>query len=216
MTEFILNVSSRLHIINTLLEDKKNYELFTIDDALLLASFFRDYSKTNRLIEEAELLAKNDIALLCTISTSILEESNIFMSLDLSMFNDINFDKLFEDYIKPFMNRYDLKLKEAALQVKDYNEKNNRYDMASELRDGKDVFFKIKNDFEISEKKYKDIQAEVKQLYKDLKNEENKYLCIYKFQFVFFRILIDRLKHISETILVDIHNIQKEESQYDN
>lgn len=210
MNEFILNLSSRLHAINSLLEDKKSYDLFTIDETLLLASFFRDYSKTNRLIEETELLAKKDIALLSTISSSILEESNKFLSFDLSMFNDINFDTLFEDYIRPFKIRYELKLKEAALQVKDYNEKNNRFDMASELRDGKEVFLKIKNDFEISEKKYKGIQAEVKLLYKDLKNEENKYICIYKFQFGFFRILIDRIKHISESILIDINNVQKE------
>lgn len=210
MNELILNMSSRLFDINTLLENKKDYDLFTIDETLLLASFFEDYSNTNRLIEEAEILAKKDITLLFTISSSILEESNKFLSFNISNLYGVNFEKLFEDYIGPFKIRYELKLKEAALQVKDYNEKNNRFDMASIERDGVEGYSRIKSEFELSEIKYKTIQADVKQLYYDLKNEEKKYFCVYTFPPVFFEILMERINHISKSILIDINKIQKE------
>ena len=204
----ILNLPSRLNAVNTLLESKIESSSFGFNDALIISLFFNDFNNTNQLIDEIDLLLENNIELLFVSMKSILHETNRFALLDIKFLYDVSFIQIFEEYIKPFHDRYSFKLKESRNLRIDYNEKNNRYDTASEYWDGVEKFNRTKKEFEIAENKYKAIQAEIKSLYNELKQEERKYCHIYGFKPKYLEVLVLRLREIAQTIINEINVIK--------
>ena len=81
MSGTLSNISQRLHEVNMLLSTCEQGSL-SFGQALLLSLFYRDFSETNTVVEEAESLAEKDADQLLKFSSSLFSESGTYLSLD--------------------------------------------------------------------------------------------------------------------------------------
>lgn len=70
MSGTLSNISQRLHEVNMLLSTCEQ-GAFSFAQALLLSLFYRDFSETNTVVEEAESLAEKDADQLLKFSSSL-------------------------------------------------------------------------------------------------------------------------------------------------
>ena len=100
-TSFIYDISSRLQSVNSILRSCDNGAL-SFDDAMTLAAFYRDYSDTNSLIESAENEVTEDADRLLKNTVSLVSEIEKFSAVGVAGIQSVDFEQLFEDYLKPF------------------------------------------------------------------------------------------------------------------
>ena len=121
------NISQRLHEVNMLLSTCEQ-GAFSFAQALLLSLFYRDFCDTNTVVEEAESLAEKDAEQLLKFSSALFSESETYLSLDKTSLQVVNFEALFEEYLKPFELRYE-EAKAASTELwRKYSALNNRLD----------------------------------------------------------------------------------------
>ncbi len=106
MSVMLSNITRRLSEINTLLTACKQ-EDFSFGQVLLLSLFYRDFSDTNSLVGEATELAKEYPKDLLQLSSSLISESDKYLSLDKSVLQVVDFKAIFEEHLKPFEYRYE-------------------------------------------------------------------------------------------------------------
>lgn len=124
----IQQITQRLSEVNKLVATC-NQDGFSFGPALSLSLFYRDFNDTNNLIEEAESLARENPAQLLECSFSLLSETDGCLSSDRSGLYAADFERIFEEHIKPFELRYE-KVKSAATRLwRDYSAKSNRLDL---------------------------------------------------------------------------------------
>ena len=127
MSGTLSNISQRLHEVNMLLSTCEQDSL-SFGQALLLSLFYRDFSETNTVVEEAESLAEKDADQLLKFSSSLFSESGTYLSLDRKPLQAVDFETLFEEYLKPFELRYE-EAKAAATELwRKYSALSNRLD----------------------------------------------------------------------------------------
>lgn len=97
---YIQEMTSRLHDVNRLLSRIKSPEDITFGDAELLVLFYQDYSRTNRIIREAELIARRDLDELQESVEALLEETGAFKSEDLSVLESCDYKAIADGHIK--------------------------------------------------------------------------------------------------------------------
>ena len=123
----IQQIIQRLSEINIFLSTCRQNPL-SFTQALLLSLFYRDFSDTNIVIEEAESLAEKDAKQLLKFSSSLFSESETYLSLDRTPLQAVDFEALFEEHLKPFELRYE-EAKAAATELwRKYSALNNRLD----------------------------------------------------------------------------------------
>ena len=127
MSGTLSNISQRLHEVNMLLSTCEQ-GAFSFAQALLLSLFYRDFCDTNTVVEEAETLAEKDAEQLLKFSSALFSESETYLSLDKTSLQSVNFEALFEEYLKPFELRYE-EAKAASTELwRKYSALNNRLD----------------------------------------------------------------------------------------
>ena len=97
MSGTLSNISPRLHEMNVFLSTYGQGSL-SFGQALLLSLFYRDFSDTNIVVEEAESLAEKDTEQLLKFSSALFSESETYLSLDKTSLQAVNFEALFEEY----------------------------------------------------------------------------------------------------------------------
>lgn len=98
MSGTLSNISQRLHEVNIFLSTCEQGSL-SFGQALLLSLFYRDFSETNTVVEEAESLAEKDADQLLRFSSSLFSESGTYLSLDRKPLQAVDFETLFEEYL---------------------------------------------------------------------------------------------------------------------
>ena len=127
MKDILSNSPQRLSEVNTLVATC-NQDGFSFGRALSLSQFYRDFNDTNSLVKEAENLARENPARLLECSISLLSETDGYLSSDRSGLYAADFERIFEEHIKPFELRHE-EAKSAATQLwRDYSVKSNRLD----------------------------------------------------------------------------------------
>ena len=125
MSGTLSNMSQRLHEVNMLRSTCEQGSL-SFGQALLLSLFYRDFSETNTVVEEAKSLAEKDADQLLKFSSSLFSESGTYLSLDRKPLQAVDFETLFEEYLKPFELRYE-EAKAAATELwRKYSALSNR------------------------------------------------------------------------------------------
>ena len=115
MSGTLSNISPRLHEVNVFLSTYGKGSL-SFGQALLSSLFYRDFRETNTVVEEAESLAEKDADQLLKFSSSLFSESGTYLSLDRKPLQAVDFETLFEEYLKPFELRYE-EAKAAATEL---------------------------------------------------------------------------------------------------
>ena len=81
MTTMIMQqMIQQLHEVNMLLSNCRQ-GVFSFEQALSLSLFYRDFSDTNMIVEEAESLAEKDAEQLLKLSSALFSESEIYRPL---------------------------------------------------------------------------------------------------------------------------------------
>ena len=128
MKDILSNSPQRLSEVNTLVATC-NQDGFSFGRALSLSQFYRDFNDTNSLVKEAENLARENPARLLECSISLLSETDGYLSSDRSGLYAADFERIFEEHIKPFELRHE-EAKSAATQLwRDYSAKSNCLDL---------------------------------------------------------------------------------------
>ena len=81
MEVMLSDIAQRLSEINTLLTTCKQ-EDFSFEKALPLSLFYRDFSDTNSLVSKVTELAKENPGELLQLLSSLISESDKYLSLD--------------------------------------------------------------------------------------------------------------------------------------
>lgn len=123
----IRQITQRLSEINTLLTDCKQ-EDFSFEKALPLSLFYRDFSDTNSLVGEVTGLAMENPGELLQLSSSLISESDKYLSLDKSVLQVVDFKAIFEEHLKPFEHRYEEAKATATKLWQAYSAISNRLD----------------------------------------------------------------------------------------
>lgn len=123
----IQQITQRLSEINMILSTCKQ-DNFSFGQALSLALFYRDYSDTNTLVSEATGLAKENPDGLSELSSSLVSETDKYLSLDKSGLQEVDFKAIFEGHLKPFETRYKESMEKATELWRKYSAMSNRLD----------------------------------------------------------------------------------------
>ncbi len=123
----IRQITQRLHEVNTLLATY-GQGVLSFEQALPPSLFYQDFNDTNLLVKEAACLVKENPGQLLDFSSSLLSETNKYLSLDRTPLQTVNFEALFEEYLSPFEHRYE-EAKTAATELwREYSAMSNRLD----------------------------------------------------------------------------------------
>ena len=85
-----------------LLTDKVSFE-----QVLPPSLFYQDFNDTNLLVKEAACLVKENPGQLLDFSSSLLSETNKYLSLDRTSLQVADFETLFREHLKPLELRYE-------------------------------------------------------------------------------------------------------------
>ena len=102
----IQQITQRLSEVNTLVATC-NQDGFSFGPALSLSLFYRDFNDTNSLVKEAGNLARENPARLLECSISLLSETDGYLSADRSGLYAADFERIFEEHLKPFELRHE-------------------------------------------------------------------------------------------------------------
>lgn len=101
MNDILSNSSQRLHEVNTLLAACKQGSL-SFEQALRLSLSYRDFNGINNLVRKVGNMAQENPTQLLDFSISPLSEADKYLPLDKSDPYAANFERIFEEYLKPF------------------------------------------------------------------------------------------------------------------
>ncbi len=205
MSGTLSNISQRLHEVNMLLSTCEQGSL-SFGQALLLSLFYRDFSETNTVVEEAESLAEKDADQLLKFSSSLFSESGTYLSLDRKPLQAVDFETLFEEYLKPFELRYE-EAKAAATELwRKYSALSNRLDF---LPLDSEEYMKLSDECDAKKAEYDTAHAQTDHLYNEWQQERDRYFCVYCFKPMFIDVLVERLHGIAGSILSDINRMKE-------
>ena len=88
MDGMLSNISQRLHEVNTLLATY-GQGVLSFEQVLPPSLFYQDFNDTNLLVKEAACLVKENPGQLLDFSSSLLSETNKYLSLDRTQSGDI-------------------------------------------------------------------------------------------------------------------------------
>ena len=206
MSGTLSNISPRLHEVNVLLSTCGQGSL-SFGQALLLSLFYRDFSDTNIVVEEAESLAEKDAEQLLKFSSSLFSESETYLSLDRTPLQAVDFEALFEEHLKPFELRYE-EAKTAATELwRKYSALNNRLDF---LPLDSEEYMKLSAECDAKKAEYDTAHAQTDHLYNEWQQERDRYFCVYCFKPMFLDVLVEHLHGIAGSILSDINRMKED------
>ena len=123
----IQQIAQRLHEVNALLATFGQGRL-SFEQALPLSLFYRDFNDTNSLVKEAGMLFREDAGQLLDFSSSLLSETNKFLSLDRTPLQVADFETLFREHLKPLELRYEEAKASATKLWSEYSAMSSRLD----------------------------------------------------------------------------------------
>lgn len=206
MSGTLSNISPRLHEVNVLLSTWGQGSL-SFGQALLLSLFYRDFSDTNIVVEEAEFLAKRDAEQLLKFSSSLFSESETYLSLDRTPLQAVDFEALFEEHLKPFELRYEVAKAAATGLWRKYSALNNRLDF---LPLDTEEYKSINSECSAVKAEYDEVHTRTDILYKEWQQEREKYFFVWCFKPMFLDVLVERLHGIAGSILSDINRMKED------
>ena len=122
-----------------------------------------NFCDTNTVVEEAESLAEKDAEQLLKFSSALFSESETYLSLDKTSLQAVNFEALFEEYLKPFELRYE-EAKAASTELwRKYSALNNRLDF---LPLDSEEYMKLSVECDAKKAEYDTAHAQTDHLYK--------------------------------------------------
>ncbi len=206
-TPFISDIRSRLLSVNNILSSCANGRL-SFDDVLTLAAFYRDYSDTNSIIEAAEKEVAENADELLSDTVSLLSEIEKFSAVGVAGIQQVDFEQLFEQHVKPFEERYEAAKTASTKLWQEYSAMSNRLDF---LPLDSDEYKTLNAECDAKKSEYEAAHIKAETVHNEWRAEQQRCFCVYTFKPLHLDVLIARLKGISESITADIKRIKEEQ-----
>ena len=203
----IRQITQRLHEVNLLLATYGQGGL-SFEQALPLSLFYQDFNDTNLLVKEAACLIKENPGQLLDFSSSLLSETNKFLSLDRTPLQTVDFEFLLEKHLEPFELRYEKAKTVAAELWRKYSAMSGRLDflpLDSEEYRSRDAKCGA------AKAKYDGAHAHANLLYIEWVQERDRNFSVYCFKPMFLDVLVERLQGIAGSIISDIRRMKEGE-----
>lgn len=123
----IRQITQRLHEVNTLLATY-GQGVLSFEQVLPPSLFYQDFNDTNLLVKEAACLVKENPGQLLDFSSSLLSETNKYLSLDRTPLQVADFETLFREHLKPLELRYEEAKASATKLWSEYSAMSSRLD----------------------------------------------------------------------------------------
>lgn len=208
MIMMIQQITQRLNEVNALLSVTSKQGGLSFEQALPLSQFYRDFSDTNSLVEEAGLLSREDVRQLLDISSSLLSETEAYLSLDRTPLQAVDFEALFEEHLKPFETKYEDAKDAATTLWREYSAMSNRLDF---LPLDSEEYKSLDPVCDAKRAEYDEAHARVNLSYNEWRQERDRYFCVYCFKPMFLDVLVERLQGIAGSIISDIRRMREGE-----
>ena len=201
------DILQRLREVNTLLATYKQGEL-SFEQALPPSLFYQDFNDTNLLVKEAACLIKENPGQLLDFSSSLLSETNKFLSLDRTPLQTVDFEFLFEKHLEPFELRYEKAKTVAAELWRKYSAMSGRLDF---LPLDSEEYRSLDAKCGAAKAKYDGAHAHANLLYIEWVQERDRNFSVYCFKPMFLDVLVERLQGIAGSIISDIRRMKEGE-----
>lgn len=169
--------------------------------------FYQDFNDTNLLVKEAVCLVKENPGMLLDFSSSLLSETETYLSLDRTPLQAVDFESLFGEHLKPFELHHEEAKATATGLWRGYSEMSNRLDF---LPLDSEEYSLLDVECSAAKTKYDEAHAHANLLYKEWQQERDRYFCVYCFKPMFLDVLVERLKGIAGSIISDINRMQED------
>ena len=146
-------------------------------------------------------MAKENPGQLSELSSSLISETDRYLSLDRSVLQTVDFKAFFEEHLRPFEET-------ATILWQNYSAVSNRLDF---LPLESDEYKSLDAECDTAKTEYDKAHARVNLLYNEWQQERDRYFYVYCFKPMFLDVLVERLKGIAESIIADISRMKEDE-----
>lgn len=205
MDGMLSNISQRLHEVNMLLATY-GQGVLSFEQVLPPSLFYQDFNDTNLLVKEAACLVKENPGQLLDFSSSLLSETNRYLSLDRTSLQAADFETLFREHLKPLELRYEGVKATATKLWSEYSAMSSRLDF---LPLDSEEYRSLDAECGAVKAKYDEAHAHANLLYKEWTQERDRNFCVWCFKPVFLDVLVERLQGIAGSIISDIRRMKE-------
>ena len=207
MANIIEEIFKRLQRVNHIIASRTNVLDITFADACVIAQFYHDYQNTNGIIDNVENLARQDGKSLYESAIGLKKEVDKFVSLDLSVWNALDFINMEQSHLKEYKERWDVAKDKATDLWREYQTESNRLDMMDlNLEEFKTLDAQCDN----IKLAYDEAHRQGEELYGIYRQEQLKCGQVYYFEMQFLDLLIRKISTLVDVILKNGEHLEKE------
>ena len=186
---------------------RTNVSDITFADACVIAQFYHDYQNTNGIIDDVENLARQDGKSLYESAIGLKKEVDKFVSLDLSVWNALDFINMEQSHLKEYKERWDAAKDKATNLWREYQTESNRLDMMDfNSKDFKTLDAQCDN----IKLAYYEAHRQGEELYSIYRQEQLKCGQVHYFEMQFLELLICKISKLLDVILKSGEHLEKE------
>ena len=207
MANIIEEIFKRLQRVNHIIASRTNVLDITFADACVIAQFYHDYQNTNGIIDDVENLARQDGKSLYESAIGLKKEVDKFVSLDLSVWNALDFINMEQSHLNDYKERWDVAKNKATNLWRKYQTESNRLDM---MDFNSEDFKTLDAQCDNIKLAYDEAHRQGEELYGIYRQEQLKCGQVHYFEMQFLDLLIRKISTLVDVILKNGEHLEKE------
>ena len=207
MANIIEEIFKRLQRVNHIIASRTNVSDITFADAYVIAQFYHDYQNTNGIIDDVENLARQDGKSLYESAIGLKKEVDKFVTLDLSVWNALDFINMEQSHLNDYKERWDVAKNKATNLWRKYQTESNRLDM---MDLNSEEFKTLDAQCDNIKLAYDEAHKQGEELYDIYRQEQLKCGQVHYFEMQFLGLLIRKISKLVDVILKNGEHLEKE------
>ena len=207
MANIIEEIFKRLQRVNHIIASRTNVLDITFADACVIAQFYHDYQNTNGIIDDVENLARQDGKTLYESAIGLKKEVDKFVTLDLSVWNALDFINMEQSHLNDYKERWDVAKNKATNLWRKYQTESNRLDM---MDLNSEEFKTLDAQCDNIKLAYDEAHKQGEELYDIYRQEQLKCGQVHYFEMQFLGLLIRKISKLVDVILKNGEHLEKE------
>ena len=173
----------------------------------MIAQFYHDYQNTNGIIDDVENLARQDGKSLYESAIGLKKEVDKFVTLDLSVWNALDFINMEQSHLNDYKERWDVAKNKATNLWRKYQTESNRLDM---MDLNSEEFKTLDAQCDNIKLAYDEAHKQGEELYDIYRQEQLKCGQVHYFEMQFLGLLIRKISKLVDVILKNGEHLKKE------
>ena len=207
MANIIEEIFKRLQRVNHIIASRTNVSDITFADACVITQFYHDYQNTNGIIDDVENLARQDGKSLYESAIGLKKEVDKFVTLDLSVWNALDFINMEQSHLNDYKERWDVAKNKATNLWRKYQTESNRLDM---MDLNSEEFKTLDAQCDNIKLAYDEAHKQGEELYDIYRQEQLKCGQVHYFEMQFLGLLIRKISKLVDVILKNGEHLEKE------